>query len=85
MRDLGLEDLAGLEAELKGLADDRGFEVHPFKVGWYNQSVGGRFALPYSDDTLAFVVISQPSMFEKAFLPFVENNLKDQVRLSKCH
>jgi hypothetical protein len=80
MRDLSLVELAGVEAELKGLADVGGFEVHPFKIGWYNESVGEKFALPYSDDTLAFVVISQPSMFEKAFLPFVANNLKDLVR-----
>ena len=59
--------------------EDRGFEAHPFKIGWYNESVGEKFELPYSCDTLAFVIISQPSMFENTFLPFVEESLKDKV------
>ena len=79
MRDLTLEELSDLSADLESLNDSRGFESHPFKVGWYNDSVGDKFQLPYSSDTLAFVIISQPSMFEKAFLPFVETSLKCQV------
>lgn len=30
--------------------------------------------LPYQDDCLAVVVLSTPSMFEQAFLPFMEEN-----------
>ena len=30
--------------------------------------------LPHPDDTLAVVVISTPSMFELAFLPFLESS-----------
>jgi len=50
-----------------------GFEVHPFLIGWYNDQVSEKFRLPYPDSTLSFVVISQPSMFEKAFLPFLRS------------
>ena len=35
--------------------------------------VSEKFRLPYPDSTLSFVVISQPSMFEKAFLPFLRS------------
>ena len=49
-----------------------GLEVAPFKVGWYNASLADqRFAFNLPPDTLAFVVVSAPSMFEKSFLPFV--------------
>ena len=80
MRDLTLEELASLAADLKSLNESRGFEAHPFKIGWYNQSVAEKFELPHSSETLAFVIISQPSMFEKTFLPFVETSLRSQVR-----
>ena len=45
-----------------------------FQIGWYNDAVQEvfRFAHPY--DTLAFVIISTPSMFEKAFIPHLQNS-----------
>ena len=30
-----------------------------------------RFQLPFDDDTLAFVVISTPAMFDETFKPFI--------------
>uniref|UniRef100_A0A3Q3ER90 Cyanocobalamin reductase / alkylcobalamin dealkylase n=1 Tax=Labrus bergylta TaxID=56723 RepID=A0A3Q3ER90_9LABR len=64
-----VEKITGaLEESLSGL----GFEVHPLKVGWYNAVLPPSLALSYPDDTLAVVVFSTPSMFEKAFLPFLE-------------
>ncbi|KAJ8277859.1 hypothetical protein GJAV_G00080950 [Gymnothorax javanicus] len=48
-----------------------GFEVYPFKIGWYNAVLSSALRLPYSDDTLAVVVLSTPSMFEKVFRPFM--------------
>ena len=53
MRDLQTDDLTALTSVMKNLTEGRGFEAHPFKIGWYNESVGDRFALPYPDDTLA--------------------------------
>jgi len=50
-----------------------GFECHPFLTGWYNELVSEKFKLDYPPDTAACIVISQPSMFEKAFLPFLED------------
>ncbi|KAG8003538.1 Methylmalonic aciduria and homocystinuria type C protein-like protein, partial [Nibea albiflora] len=41
-------------------------------VGWYNSLLPASFHLAYPDDTLAVVVLSTPSMFEQAFLPFME-------------
>uniref|UniRef100_UPI0037E82990 cyanocobalamin reductase / alkylcobalamin dealkylase isoform X2 n=1 Tax=Semicossyphus pulcher TaxID=241346 RepID=UPI0037E82990 len=64
-----VEDVTGpLQECLSGL----GFEVHPLKVGWYNSVLPPSLALSYPDDALAVVVFSTPSMFEKAFLPFLE-------------
>ncbi|XP_064607043.1 cyanocobalamin reductase / alkylcobalamin dealkylase-like [Liolophura sinensis] len=54
------------------LVDPVGFEAHPFKIGWYNEAVAHScFKLPYPADTLAFIVISTPRMFDKAFKPFI--------------
>lgn len=50
-----------------------GLEYASFKVGWYNEQVSKFFQLPYHPDTLSYVIISTPSMFEKSFLPFVED------------
>lgn len=52
-----------------------GLEIHPFKVGWYNESVSAPFMLPFNDNTIAFVIISSPSMFERAFIPYLKKNL----------
>ena len=53
-----------------------GLEVSPFKVGWYNDAVADKkFQFPDDSNTLAFIVISTPSMFEKAFLPFLKEEL----------
>ena len=62
-----------LSADLTEQLGPFGFELHPFLVGWYNQRVGEKFFLDFHSDTLAFVVISQPSMFENAFLPYLAN------------
>lgn len=42
------------------------------QVGWYNSTLSPALHLAYPNDTLAVVVLSTPSMFEQAFLPFVE-------------
>lgn len=44
------------------------------QVGWYNSVLPATLHLPYQDDCLAVVVLSTPSMFEQAFLPFMEEN-----------
>uniref|UniRef100_A0A8C6T111 Cyanocobalamin reductase / alkylcobalamin dealkylase n=1 Tax=Neogobius melanostomus TaxID=47308 RepID=A0A8C6T111_9GOBI len=49
-----------------------GFEVNPLKIGWYNNVLPASLHLSYPEDTLAVVVLSTPSMFEQAFLPFLE-------------
>lgn len=50
------------------------------QVGWYNAVVQPAFHLPYPDDTLAFVVLSTPSMFEKALKPFVNKERLKIIR-----
>ena len=60
---------------LEGYGEQFGLEVAPFKAGWYNEALQDvRFAFDVPDDTLAFVIVSNPSMFEKAFLPFVSGD-----------
>lgn len=61
------EVLMQLAAEVKGT----GLECHPFKIGWYNAKVQRPFHLPYSNDTLAVLITSTPSMFEQLFLPYL--------------
>ncbi|KAK6188048.1 hypothetical protein SNE40_004315 [Patella caerulea] len=53
------------------LLEKAGFEAYAFKIGWYNECVMKNYILPYDYDTLAFIVISTPDMFDKAFKPFV--------------
>ncbi|XP_005107062.1 cyanocobalamin reductase / alkylcobalamin dealkylase [Aplysia californica] len=48
-----------------------GFEIYPFKIGWYNEQVGEPFRFDLDPDTLAFVIISTPDMFDKALVPFM--------------
>ncbi|XP_033636467.1 methylmalonic aciduria and homocystinuria type C protein homolog [Asterias rubens] len=62
-----------LQKSLENVLDPLGFEVHPFKIGWYNEKVQTPFHLSYHEDTVAFCVISSPSMFEKAFKPYVQS------------
>ena len=47
------------------------------QVGWYNAVVLPAFHLPYDDETVAWLVISQPSMFEKLFVPYLRAAWKD--------
>ena len=56
---------------LRETADEKGLEVYPFKVGWYNARVEKPYHLQLHEDTLAVLIVSTPSMFEKLFLPFV--------------
>jgi len=78
----GCNDEAEVDAIRSRLEEEAatpfGFEVAPFKVGWYNEAVDDkRFAMSHlNPDTLAFVVSSAPCMFEKAFLPFVAQRLQ---------
>lgn len=52
-----------------------GFQTSPFLVGWYNSQVGdSKFRLDFPASTLAFIVISEPSMFEKAFIPYLREH-----------
>ncbi|XP_068599537.1 cyanocobalamin reductase / alkylcobalamin dealkylase [Brachionichthys hirsutus] len=61
---------------VRGLLEDylskHGFEIYPLKVGWYNSVLPPSLQLSYPEGTLAVVVLSAPSMFEQAFLPFME-------------
>ncbi|NXD61636.1 MMAC protein, partial [Eolophus roseicapillus] len=50
------------------------------KVGWYNAVVQPAFHLFFFDDTLAFVVLSTPSMFEKVFFSFVNKERLKIIR-----
>ena len=62
-----------LQSQLEQILCPYGFELHPFLVGWYNDQVTPKFHLDHPPHTLAFTVISQPAMFEKAFLPFLSS------------
>ncbi|XP_024133956.1 cyanocobalamin reductase / alkylcobalamin dealkylase [Oryzias melastigma] len=64
-----------VKVKLDSFLTKLGFEVYPFKVGWYNALLPSSLHLDYPESTLAVVVLSTPDMFEQAFLPFLENIL----------
>ncbi|XP_034635735.1 methylmalonic aciduria and homocystinuria type C protein isoform X1 [Trachemys scripta elegans] len=53
--------------------------LYLLKVGWYNAVLQPSFHLQYSEDTLAFIVLSTPSMFDRAFKPFVDKQLLKKI------
>ncbi|XP_073499698.1 cyanocobalamin reductase / alkylcobalamin dealkylase isoform X2 [Phyllobates terribilis] len=66
--------------KLQGALQWQGFEVYPFQVGWYNGVLDPVFHLSFPSDTLAVVVLSAPSMFEKAFKPFLAQHELQSLR-----
>ena len=81
-----------LQSQLEQILCPHGFECHPFLVGWYNDQVSPKFHLDHPPNILAYTVIRQPSMFERAFLPFLSSlsrtGLHDECMLhsfSKVH
>ncbi|XP_076462666.1 cyanocobalamin reductase / alkylcobalamin dealkylase-like [Babylonia areolata] len=76
-----MTDVTEVHSKVSQILSPAGFEVHPFLVGWYNDFLSNKtFALPYPEDTLAFIVISTPTMFDKAFKPFICRQTCDQQR-----
>jgi len=67
--EINLEDLRDIQSKVTGVLDPLGFENYPFKIGWYNDHVLPAFKLDYAYDTLGFIIISTPNMFEQAFKP----------------
>ncbi|GIY45632.1 hypothetical protein CDAR_415161 [Caerostris darwini] len=66
------EDVTSILKELECTYGPFGFEFHPFKIGWYNSFVRPTFKLNQDEDTVAFLIISSPKMFENAFIPFLQ-------------
>jgi len=62
-----------------------GMDWHPFQIGWYNDLVGPRFALGYPPNTVAFVVISGPEVFEKCVLPYLKKELAANPQLQEIN
>ncbi|KAK1795787.1 hypothetical protein P4O66_008957, partial [Electrophorus voltai] len=52
----------------------------PVQIGWYNEVVSQAHHLKYSAETLAVVILSTPSMFEKTFLPFLQRRCWENIR-----
>ncbi|XP_068098622.1 cyanocobalamin reductase / alkylcobalamin dealkylase [Hyperolius riggenbachi] len=73
-------DHVEIQEKLRGELQPYGFQVFPFQVGWYNEVLDPVFHLSYPADTLAFVVLSIPSMFEKAFKPFMRGQKLQSLR-----
>ena len=72
--ELNEEKYTEVISTLEATASNYGLETYPFKIGWYNEALSDKkFELTDDYDTLAFVVISKPTMFEKAFLPFLRS------------
>lgn len=63
--------LQEIQAKIEDVTGHLGFESYCFKVRWYNEQVQPVFKLNYPPDTIAFIFISTPAMFDKAFKPFI--------------
>ena len=56
--------------------------VHSFnlwfykQISKYNEKVAQEYQLDYHDNTVAFVALSSPTMFEKAFVPFLNEEIE---------
>ena len=73
-------EVAALAAEVEGeLLAGCGLEIHPFLTGWYDELVGEKFHFDRPPDTLALLVISQPAMFERTFLPYLAATPRDKL------
>eukprot|EP00794_Sanderia_malayensis_P007795 gene7795-8641_t len=77
------ENVTEIHGELKSITDSLGLEAYPFKIGWYNDAVKPAFKLEYNADTLAFVIVSVPQMFEQCLLPFLQADKYDCSRIHK--
>ncbi|XP_023218050.1 methylmalonic aciduria and homocystinuria type C protein homolog [Centruroides sculpturatus] len=66
-----MDTLQLIKSTLENSLGQYGFEFHPFKIGWYNDMIKPIFQLNYSYDTIAFLIVSTPQMFDRAFKPFV--------------
>jgi len=73
---LDISAVKKIQDDLEVMLKPHGFEVHPFLVGWYNNQVSPKFIIDSSPSTLAFIVVSQPKMFENAFLPFLRTHAR---------
>ena len=73
-----MENMEDLKDVIDKFCENKGLEAYPFKLKWYNASLTcEKFRIQtVPEDSLAFVIISQPSMFERTFLPFIRENWK---------
>ena len=84
MSSITIKEVTSLNIDFNKFFGTLGMECRPLKIGWYNDLVADAYNLPYEYDILAFLVMSQPSMFEKSFLPYMlvkyeEDNTLSQV------
>lgn len=77
MSEFSVEELEKITRKLTNRFSPLGFEFHPFKIAWYNQKVLKAFHLKYCDDAVGYVILSTPSMFEKAFKPFLKHHFNE--------
>ena len=56
-----------------------GIEIYFFKACWYNKIVDDAFKFKVSDDTVCAVLVTIPSFFENAFLPYVRKISIDKL------
>lgn len=82
---LSSNEVEEILSSLNVLLQSYGLEAHQFLIGWYNDKVQNYFKISsYDSSTLAFSIVSTPSMFEKSFIPFivsteVEFNIRDPL------
>jgi len=73
----GDDDIQYLQNNLATAFEPIGLDTHPFLVSWYNEKVGPKFQLNYPKDTLAFVIINGPHVFEKCIVPYTKARIME--------
>lgn len=66
-----VEEVIGV---LQSRCEGTGVTCHPFLLGWYHDRVAPPFHFPWGEDTLAVLLISTPSMFERLFIPYLRSS-----------
>jgi len=74
------DNISSIQQSISNLLNPYGYECSdPFRVGEYNKLVSGDFKLPFEDDILGFVIISNNKMFDNMLNLCRENNVHEDI------
>lgn len=75
IKEITVQEVDNPKNKLDKFLEHFGMESYCFKLAWYNSKVHKAFQLPYDENTIAFIIISTPCMFEKALIPYLHHSV----------